>query len=188
MKVVLLLTIVTVALAKPGHDRLPSFKVLQDKSLGAIPKIKVTFPDGHYDRLVLERYYANDAERHARAMTCNYIGHLEKESTACVAVTGCLGKDDLEMTIMSKHAGPNSMIVLRKDNTVEVIENPFNHPEVKAEKALVPEHLRNAGWHAANNDEMVNDEEVADEMQFEELCASGDCSTMPSTNLMQVKV
>lgn len=188
MKVVVFFAVVSLALAKPGHERLPSFKVFQDKSLGAIPKIEVTFPNGHVDRMVLERYFANEADRQSRKLACNFIGHLEKESTACVAVTGCLGQDDLEMTIMSKHAGPNGMVVLRKDNTVEIIENPFNHPDIKIDTARVPDHVRNSGWHEANTDEMVNDEDLAEEMHFEELCASGDCSSIPTTNLMQIKV
>ena len=35
---------------------------------------------------------------------------------------------------------------------------------------------------------MVNDEDVAKEMAFEKLCASGDCSSMPAKQKMQIKV
>ena len=35
---------------------------------------------------------------------------------------------------------------------------------------------------------MVNDEDVAKEMTFEKLCASGDCSSMPAKQKMQIKV
>ena len=44
------------------------------------------------------------------------------------------------------------------------------------------------GFHLKGDDEMVNDEELAEEMNFEELCASGDCSSMPSKQKMQIKV
>lgn len=188
MKVVILSILVGLALAKPGQDGLPTLKISQDKSYGAIPKIEITFPNGHVDKMILQRFYSNEAERQDRKLTCNFIGHLEKESTACVAVTGCLDQDDLEMTVMSKHAGPNSMIVLRKDNTIEIIANPLSNPNVKVEAARVPEHVRNAGWHNANDDEMVNDADLADEMEIEELCDSGGCVPMPSTNLMEIKV
>ena len=43
-------------------------------------------------------------------------------------------------------------------------------------------------FHLKGDDEMVNDAEVADEMKFEELCASGDCSSMPAKQKMQIKV
>ena len=35
---------------------------------------------------------------------------------------------------------------------------------------------------------MVNDEDVAKQMTFEKLCASGDCSSMPAKQKMQIKV
>ena len=46
----------------------------------------------------------------------------------------------------------------------------------------------NGEFHLKGDDEMVNDAEVADEMKFEELCASGDCSSMPAKQKMQIKV
>ena len=35
---------------------------------------------------------------------------------------------------------------------------------------------------------MIDDDEVADEMKFEALCASGDCSSMPAKQKMEIKV
>ena len=35
---------------------------------------------------------------------------------------------------------------------------------------------------------MIDDNEVADEMKFEALCASGDCSSMPAKQKMEIKV
>merc|ERR1711935_489270 len=35
---------------------------------------------------------------------------------------------------------------------------------------------------------MVNDEEIAEEMGFEKLCASGNCNSMPSKQKMQIKI
>ena len=43
-------------------------------------------------------------------------------------------------------------------------------------------------FHSDGGDEMVNDEEVADEMKWEKLCASGSCSSMPSRQKMQIRV
>ena len=44
------------------------------------------------------------------------------------------------------------------------------------------------GFHLKDGDEMINDEELAKEMKFEELCASGNCSSMPAKQKMQIKV
>ena len=44
------------------------------------------------------------------------------------------------------------------------------------------------GFHSKDGDEMVNDEELAKEMKFEELCASGNCISMPAKQKMQIKV
>ena len=44
------------------------------------------------------------------------------------------------------------------------------------------------GFHLTDGDEMINDEELAKEMKFEELCASGNCSSMPAKQKMQIKV
>ena len=46
----------------------------------------------------------------------------------------------------------------------------------------------NKGFHLKDGDEMVNDEELAKEMKFEELCASGNCISMPAKQKMQIKV
>ena len=44
------------------------------------------------------------------------------------------------------------------------------------------------GFHLIDNDEMVNDADLADLMKFQEMCASGDCKSMPSKQKMQIKV
>ena len=38
------------------------------------------------------------------------------------------------------------------------------------------------------DDTMIDDGELAEEMYFEKLCASGDCSSMPAKQKMQIKV
>ena len=43
-------------------------------------------------------------------------------------------------------------------------------------------------FHPKEGDEMVNDEEIEKQMKFEQLCESGDCSTIPPTNLLKIKV
>ena len=46
----------------------------------------------------------------------------------------------------------------------------------------------NNGFHLKDEDMMVNDEDLANELEFEKMCAAGDCSTMPAKQKMQIKV
>ena len=88
------------------------------------PSVSITFPDGYSDTLVLSRYFANEEAKLTRSEDCHYIGHLEGEPEACVAMTGCPGSDDLEFTIMSEHSD-RAMFKWFKDGAVELIESPL---------------------------------------------------------------
>ena len=73
-------------------------------SRNEIPEIKVRFEDGSSDALILEKYYPNEESKLDREYqkTCNYFGHLKNDKEACVAVTGCYEKEDLDFTILSR--------------------------------------------------------------------------------------
>ena len=73
-------------------------------SRNEIPEIKIYFSDGSVDELILERYYPNEGKKFdpEYQKSCNYIGHLKNEEGACVAATGCYGKQDMDFTIFSK--------------------------------------------------------------------------------------
>jgi hypothetical protein len=64
----------------------------------------------------------------------------------------------------------------------------FKDSRITSETARVTSSQRGDGFHLVGDDEMVNDEELAEEMNFAKLCASGDCSSMPSKQKMQIKV
>ena len=104
----------------------PTIKVSQDRSKTSIPEFHITFADGHEDKLILHRHFNSDAERMMNEeMNCNYLGHLEGDASACVAVTGCLG-DDMELTINSKHSTKTNMYRLQKSGEVELLARPFS--------------------------------------------------------------
>ena len=63
-------------------------------------RVKITLPDGYKDVLNLKRHYLNDGERLDRIERCNFIGHLESDKKAGVALTGCLGQEDVMTTIL----------------------------------------------------------------------------------------
>ena len=44
------------------------------------------------------------------------------EFKACVAMTGCIGKEDVELTIFSTHATNSPMFKWTKEGKVEVVE------------------------------------------------------------------
>ena len=66
----------------------------------------------------------SEADKLAKKTHCNFIGHLEKDSTACVAVTGCPG-DDMEFTINSNILGNSNRFILHKNGEMELVESPF---------------------------------------------------------------
>jgi len=102
----------------------PTFTLLDSRSDAPIPipNIFVTFPDGYSDNLVLNRFYSEN-----EADGCHFLGHLENEQEACVAMTGCIGSEDVEFTIMSEHAPETSLFKWKIDGDVEVIEHPFKN-------------------------------------------------------------
>ena len=105
---------------------LPQIKVHEVRSLDNIPSIDITFPDGKKDSLILQRFYPSEQSRLEREFGCNYFGYLKNDKSACVAVTGCAGQDNLEFTINANYGGSSNMYILHKDSgRVELIENPF---------------------------------------------------------------
>ena len=105
---------------------LPTITVKQDRSLYDVPEIAITFPDGRQDELILEKHFPNDEARMENEEHCNYFGHLKNDLDACVAVTGCYGRDDLEFTIMSEHIlGPN-MFVLEKNGQLRAVDMDYD--------------------------------------------------------------
>ena len=105
-------------------DALPTITVRRDdRSLYAIPEIAITFPDGHEDELILEKHFPNEEARMENKEHCNYFGHLKNDPQACVAVTGCYGRDKLDFTIMSDHSLYQNMFIVSQDGQVTAIEN-----------------------------------------------------------------
>ena len=96
--------------------------LLEERSLNGVPRIAIEFSDGYKDSLVLNKYHANDQDRIANNDHCNFIGHLENENEACVAMTGCLGSEDVHFTVLSAHASESPMFKWTKEGSVEIIQ------------------------------------------------------------------
>ena len=72
--------------------------------------------------MILQRHYSNQRDRMIGEKHCNYIGHLEKDEEACVAVTGCYQQEPLHFTINSKHSGHTNKFRLNTNGDVESIK------------------------------------------------------------------
>ena len=130
----------------------------------------------------------SDKDRMLKKMHCNFIGHLAKDTEACVAVTGCPG-DKMEFSINSKHALRSSRFIIHENGQMEKIESVFQDKSAFPSPARIPEHMRNEEqWDLVDDDELENPDQIAGEMQFEASCAAGSCTELPATNLMRVTV
>ena len=58
---------------------------------------------------------------------CYYSGHLERDTEACVGMTGCIGSEDVEFTILSDHATDSGSYKWSKNGSVELIPIPKFH-------------------------------------------------------------
>merc|ERR1712166_1609244 len=185
MKFILAVTLIAAASAGQikYHMELSGtrFNLVEERSANGAPTVTVQFPDGYTDTLVLSRYYSSEEDRMAGAEECHYIGHLANEREACVAMTGCIGSEDIDFTIMSSHA-ESSMFKWTKDGKVEVIESPFKNGKARSDVLL-----RGDDGLVENLDEMVNEEAAAAEKEIEELCTGASCQSVPATNLLQIK-
>lgn len=106
-----------------GSYRLePQFTLLEDKSSDGAPRIQIEFPDKYKDTLVLEKFYGNEEDRKANINWCHYIGRLENEPESGVAMTGCIGNEDVELTILSTHSRACQMFRWTTEGKVEMIK------------------------------------------------------------------
>ena len=100
------------------------FSVIEKRSKVSSPTINVTFSDGYTDTIVLWKHYSN--KEHKRSIEndkdCNYLGHLLHEKEACVAMTGCVGMEDIVFTIMSEHATDSFHFVWTKKGEINTVE------------------------------------------------------------------
>merc|ERR1712172_402987 len=162
-----------------GQKETPSFVIVEERSSNGAPSIVVTFSDGYQDVLVLSKFYANKQNRIAAKERCHYIGHLANELTACVAMTGCVGSQDVQFTILSKHAPNSSTFKWTKDGNVELIKNSIHG---NRDAIHFPRTITQVG-----NDELTISEIEAADFAAASDCADGTC-TLPSTQHMQIQV
>ena len=174
-------TLLGFALAIPET---PTFLLNQERSFDGTPSISITFPDGHNDNLILSKYSITGKPEDYREHLCHYVGHLEKETSACVAMTGCPGLNDVTFTIMSKHTNEAKSYIWTKDGNVEIVKGVNEHPGMPKTRGVpVPRQDENESLGAqddnttwiVDDDEVYNEEDEAIKEQIEKECADGSC-------------
>ena len=118
-----------------AENQVPQFALLKARSSNEqIPQISVRFPNGKWDKLVLNRYYtSNERSIFKDIENCRFIGRLSEETEACVAMTGCpAGSLDeaVEITILSENVVDTFMYKWYQNGSVIPIEDPFRIAEV----------------------------------------------------------
>ena len=134
------LTLVVILLA--AEIKVPQLSLIKARSSSNdnVPQISVRFPNGKWDRLVLNRYYAShEYERSWKSKdteNCRFIGRLSEETEACVAMTGCPASagssldEAVEITILSENVVDTFMYKWYQNGSVIPIEDPFRIAEV----------------------------------------------------------
>ena len=95
---------------------LPSFSLIEDRSTFDIPLVEVNFADGSSDFLILSKYKGLDG---------HFIGHLQNEQTACVAMVN--HPEHSELTIMSNRAIGSTQYKWKNNGEVELIPEVFSN-------------------------------------------------------------
>ena len=120
MKIFIAFALFNLTLAMPNSPNTPKITVQQDRSMSAIPIIDIVFPDGHEDKMALKRHFVLDEDKQNGNLRCNFLGRLEKDREACLAVTGCPGQE-MKFTIHSRHNVDTNKYVLHPSGAVESI-------------------------------------------------------------------
>ena len=152
-----------------------------DRSSNSIPEIQITFPNGHQDNLILHKHYSSEFQKNSSKEYCHYLGHLEKDVQACVAVTGCIG-EEMDFTISSQH------------NTFTYL---YHMDRLGQVHAIAPLSLKNHGVVSelgGGEDEALDSNELPEMVEYVKRCSSlydydtSDCVAVPDTNQLDLKV
>merc|ERR1711997_1438538 len=142
----------------------PIFSLVEERSSNGAPSIDVTFSDGYQDTLILNKYYANE------------VG-------ACVAMTGCVGSEDLDLTILSTHSGDSAMFKWTKEGNVEIVDNSDVSKNGPRRKNMVD--FTNRNIDAA---ELIIPEIAAAEADASKKCAETKSCSLPETQHLKIRV
>ena len=134
--------------------------------------VQVSFADGSTDFLLLNKYEGLDG---------HFIGHLENEPDACVAMVN--HPEHSELTIMSNRKMGSSMFKWNKNGIVEVIPEIFSNGGGQKDIVLRENIEQN------DDDELVGDQETQNKLnEIEQTMTDEQAANVPVTAKLQVKV
>jgi len=184
MRVFVIASLIAIAYSARVTKLAPRFSLVEERSFNGAPIVSIAFPDGYEDELVLSKFHANDEDRMANKDHCNFIGHLANEPEACVAMTGCIGSEDVDFTILSAHATESPLFKWTKEGHVEIIESGLkNGLNGRMDMLEIPKEDRDDGI-TENGDEDDIDE-------FEPAFLANEANlatTLPATQHLQIRV
>merc|ERR1711971_137099 len=117
--------------AKIQGPTTPTFSLSEERSFDGSPKINIVFANGKSDTMILTKF--NNGEDEDKIETeeevedCRYLGHLENEPSACIAMVGCPGVEKVEFTIFSKNVFDSPAYIWTKEGSVEMVETDSSH-------------------------------------------------------------
>ena len=130
--------------------------------------VKITFADGSSDNLVLNKY---------ENMEGHFIGHLENEPDACVAMVN--HPEHAELTIMSNRVVGSTMYKWHNNGNVELVPEVFSN-ELERDEVMERD--------GENDEPIANQEEQDAQDNIEANLTPKQASTVPSTAKLQIKV
>ena len=143
---------------------IPSFQLIEERSSQDQPLVQVSFVDGSSDFLLLRKYENLDG---------HFIGHLENEPTACVAMVR--HPEHVELTILSDRIVDSSMYKWHNDGLVELIPEVFSRGQLDRD-----DH---------NSHDYNIDPKLESKLhEIEEKMTTAEAATVPKTAKLQLKV
>ena len=130
--------------------------------------VKITFADGSSDNLVLNKY---------ENMEGHFIGHLENEPDACVAMVNY--PEHAEVTIMSDRVVGSTMYKWHNNGDVELVPEVFSN-ELERDEVMERD--------GENDEPIANQEEQDAQDNIEANLTPEQASTVPTTAKLQIKV
>ena len=147
---------------------MPSFSLIKDRSTNEIPLVEVNFADDSSDFLILSKYEGLDG---------HFIGHLEKETTACVAMVN--HPEHSEVTIMSHRTIGSTQYKWKNNGEVELIPEVFSNV---AEMDIARKVGRN------DKDVKYITKYIKKQDEIEKKITSQQMASVPTKNKLQIQV
>ena len=147
---------------------MPSFSLIKDRSTNEIPLVEVNFADDSSDFLILSKYESLDG---------HFIGHLEKETMACVALVK--HPEHSEVTIMSHRTIGSTQYKWMNNGEVQLIPEVFSNV---AEMDITRKVGRN------DKDVKYISKYIKKQDEIEKKITSQQMASVPTKNKLQIQV